>query len=169
LSLETSPMSTAGALLCAVRLPMNRSPTRGEGRRRIAVLTLELTKLPAQVVQFGQAWHEPHCVLVELVLLQIWTPGPPRYVQRRTSCSRQGQYAEMFSFHAHSFGDVLRQVELLSNPQTGTTREQSLVLPQATPPQCSTPRGGGTAAPHWVRGRDRAMPNSNVRKESVRF
>jgi hypothetical protein len=44
------------------------------------------------VLQLGQAMHEPQTVLVELVFVQIWTPGePPLCVQSRTSCSMQMQ------------------------------------------------------------------------------
>jgi len=51
----------------------------------------------------------------------------------------------MFSFHAHSRGEVLRHVAPVVAAQTGALSAQSPLLVHATPPQCSAPTGG--AAP----------------------
>ncbi len=44
-------------------------------------------------VQAGVVWQLPQAVVVDVTLLQIWTPGEPEMVHSLTSCSRQGQLA----------------------------------------------------------------------------
>lgn len=71
--------------------------------------------------------------------VQIWTPGTlPDAVQRRTSCSKQGQAALMLSFQAHSRGAMGRQVALAATAHKGM-----LVLHCARPEQATPPQRGG--------------------------
>jgi hypothetical protein len=119
-------------------------------------------------VQVGQAIHAAQYVLVELFFVQICTPGPPLNEQSRTSCSMHGQAAEMFNFHAHSRGDVVKHVALLDRAHTGMSTVQLMLLVHATPPQCSAPRGGVPVAWHCVSSRDNGVATSRTRSECLR-
>ncbi len=79
-----------------------------------------------------------------------------------------GQYVEMFSFQAHSRGEVVRHVALLDRAHTGTLAVQFKLLLQATPPQCSVPTAGGAAAWHCVSDRKRAADRLTMTIESER-
>lgn len=74
---------------------------------------------------------------------------------------------EMFSFHAHSRGEVVRHVALLDRAHTGTLTVQLALLVHATPPQCSAP-SGGAAAWHWVSDRRKGALNTRAVSENLR-